>query len=214
MTIRLSLLCALVASLLAFGASPARASLSGEVNAGRAIAARVDARLATCSNLSETDFEHLGEYVVERMVGSRSAHAAINARMDTVMGPENADPMHQALGRGYANCPRAGTGTGTGYGMMGGGAGMIGGTGGWGAMLGSNFSWMRNGAWQHMSRAEWQRAGAPMLGGGWMIGTGGSGWGAGAVIGVVLGALLLGGLAVYLPVRRRWRHGPTHPSPA
>jgi hypothetical protein len=210
MTTRISILMALLASMLAFGAATAYASLSDQVNAGKAIAARVDASTATCTNLSTTAFEHLGEYVMERMVGSRSAHEAMNARIEAMMGTENADRMHQALGRRYASCAT----TGTGYGMMG-GAGMMSGSstgaGGWAAMMSSDLSWMRNGSWQHMNRADWQRAGRNMIGSG-MMGTASGDWGIGAVVGVVLGALLLGGLAVYAALRRPWRHGPSHPS--
>jgi hypothetical protein len=208
MTRRISILPAIVASILALGASAAYASLTDEVNAGKAIAARVDAGTATCKSLSTTDFEHLGEYVMERMVGSRSAHEAMNARMDTMIGSANTDRMHEALGRRYGGC--ATTGIGSAYGMMGGG--MMGGSaGGWGAMMGSDYSWMRNGAWQHMTRAHWQRAGASMMGTGWMH-TGSSGWSTGAVIGVVLAALVLGGLAVYAVVRYPRRHGRSQPS--
>jgi hypothetical protein len=209
MTTRLSILIAVLASMLAFGATSALASLSDEVSAGKTIAARGDAGTATCTNLSTTDFEHLGEYVMERTVGSRSAHQAMNARMDAIMGTENSDRMHQAIGRRYAGC----TTTGTGAGMMG-GTGMMGTTGGWGAMMGPNYAWMRNGAWQHMTRSDWQRAGNYMMGHGWMMAVGGSGWSTGAVIAVVLGALALGGLAVYALVRRPWRHGPSHPTTA
>ena len=81
-------------------------------------------------------------------------------------------------------------------------------------MMGSNFSWMRNGAWQHMTRADWQRAGGHMMGSGWMMDAGGSGWSTGAIIAVVLGALVLGGLAVYAALRRPWRRGPSHPGTA
>ena len=194
MTTRISILVALLASMLAFGVSSAYASLSDEVNSGRAIAARVDAGTATCKTLSTTDFEHLGEYVMERMVGSRSAHETMNSRMEAMIGAGNADRMHQALGRRYAGCATSATGSG----MMGGG-GMMGGAstgGGWGAMMRSDLSWMRNGSWQHMTRAGWQNAASRMMGSG-MMNTGASGWSTGAVIGVVLGALLLGGLAVY-----------------
>jgi len=146
---------------------------------------------------------------MERTVGSRSTHQAMNARMDAIMGIENSDRMHQAIGRRYAGC----TTTGTGSGMMG-SSGMMGGGGGWGAMMGSGYAWMRNGTWQHMTRADWQRAGDYMMVHGWMMNTAGSGWSTGAVIAVVLGALALGGLAVYAVLRRPWRHGPSDPSTA
>ena len=208
MTPRLSILLAVFAGILAFGASSALASLSDEVNGGKATAARVDAGTTRCENLSTTDFEHLGEYVMERMSGSRSAHEAMNARMEAMIGSENTDRMHAAIGRSYAGCA-----TGTGSGMMG-GTGMIGGTGGWGTMMGSGYAWMRNGAWQHMTRADWQRAGGYMMGQGWMMDGGGSGWSSGAIIAAVLGALALGGLAVYTLLRRPGRRGRSRPSPA
>jgi hypothetical protein len=208
MTTRIAWLLTLLASMLAFGAAPAYASLSDEVNAGQRIAAHVDAGTATCTTLSTTEFEHLGEYVMERMIGSRSAHQAMNSRMEAMIGSGNADRMHQALGRRYASC----TTTATGSGMMGGG--MMGGAstgGGWGAMMRSDLSWMRNANWQHMNRADWQNAASHMIGSGTMN-TGGSGWSTGAVIGVALGALLLGGLAVYAALRRPWRHDPSQPT--
>lgn len=214
MTARIPLVAGLVVTMLAFGVSSAYASLSNEVNAGKAIAARVDAGTATCENLSTADFEQLGEYVMDRMVGSRSAHQAMNARMDAMMGAENADRMHQALGRRYADCTTAGLGAG--YGMMGGGmmGGGYGGTHGWDAMMGSGYAWMRNGAWQHMTRGDWQRVGDHMMGNGWMNGTGSSGWSSGAVIAVVLSALLVGGLTAFALLRRAWRRPPSTPSPA
>lgn len=72
---------------------------------------------------------------------------------------------------------------------------------------------MRNGTWQHMTRADWQRAGASMMGSSWMR-AGSGGWSTGAVIGVVLGALVLGGLVVYAVLRHPWRHGSSQPTTA
>ena len=135
--------------------------------------------------------------------------------MDTRIGAENADRMHEALGRRYAGC--ATTWTGHGWGMMGGSGTMgasSGGARGWGAMMGSDLSWMHNRSWQHMSRGDWQRAGGYMMGTGWMMGTGGSEWSTGAVIAVVLVALLLGALVVYVALRRPWRRGPSQPRTA
>lgn len=73
---------------------------------------------------------------------------------------------------------------------------------------------MRNGTWQHMNRGGWQNAGAYMMGNGWMAGPG-SGWSTGTIIGVVLGALALGGLAIYLLLRHRpRRQRPSQPTTA
>ncbi|HSP64974.1 MAG TPA: hypothetical protein VLO10_02175 [Candidatus Deferrimicrobium sp.] len=203
-------LIALLAAAIALGllaAAPALAAPSDEA-AGRTVAARLQSGQASCRNLSSSDFEHLGEYVMDHVVGSRATHEAMNARMDAMMGATNTDRMHQALGRRYAGCTTTASGSGTmGSGaMMGGGSA---GAGGWGAMMGSGYAWMRGGTWRHMSRGDWGRAGGYMMGSGWM-GDSGGGWSTAAVIGVVVGALALGGLVAYLLLRRR--PGGQHPS--
>ncbi len=217
MTPRVTGLVATLVAALTLAATPALASLSDEVAAGQSVASGLQSGRVTCNGLTRSDFEHLGEYVMERMVGSRSVHAAMNARMEQMMGSENADRMHALLGRTYAGCASATAGTGGG--MMGSG-GMMGGTGGgimgWGAMMGSStWSWMHNGSWQHMSRGQWQQLANSMMGGNVSFSSG-DGWSTGAVVGVVLGSLLLGALlaVVLVLVRRRWRHHPPGASAA
>ena len=81
MTVRVSPVFALVAAVLALAAAPALASLADEVAAGREVAQRLQAGATGCNKLSDADFEHLGEHVMERMLGSRAAHRAMNDRM-------------------------------------------------------------------------------------------------------------------------------------
>ena len=203
MNVKSVILISVLLGALALGAVPALAALGDEVAPGRAVAAQLQAGTTSCSKLSDGDFEHLGEYVMDRMVGSRSAHEAMNARMDAGMGSANTDRMHQALGRRFAGCGGGNTG-----GMMGGGGMMMGGgygDGDWGAMTGSgNWSWMRNGSWQRMTSAQWRQVGNSVMGPG-MMRFGHSGWSTGAVIAVVLAALLVGGLVVLVALRRPWR---------
>lgn len=216
MTARIPLAIGLLTAMLAFGASAAHASLSQEVTAGKAVAKRVDAGTATCKTLSTNDFEHLGEYVMERMVGSHAAHQAMNAHMEQTIGAENADRMHQALGRRYAGCSTSGWANGPG--MMSGSGGMMGGgygdSRGLGAMMGSGYAWMRNGAWLHMTRNDWRHAGGYMMGNGWMIGTVSGGPSSGAVVGLALGAFLVLAIVALGLFRRTRRHPPSTPTPA
>ena len=199
MIARISTVAALVTGALALLASPALASLGSEVARGQQVAAQVQAGKVSCSKLSDSDFEHLGEYVMDRMIGSRSTHQAMNDRMESMMGTDTADRMHEALGRRFADCPGGGAG-----GMMGGA--MMGG----GGMMGAgNWSWMRNGSWRHMTQAQWRNAANSIMGGGWMMsGNGNGGWHTAAVVGAVLIALLLGGLIVYAIVRIEQRRHP------
>jgi hypothetical protein len=209
MTVRVSLVFGLVVAVLAVAVAPALASLAGEVAVGRGVAQRLQAGATSCDKLSDADFEHLGEYVMERMLGSRTDHRAMNDRMTAMIGDANTERIHELMGRRYAGCGTQGAGAGMmGPGMMGGGSGAASG-GGWAAMMASgDFAWMRDGAWRHMSRADWQRVGTAWMGPGMMSRT--AGWSTAAVLAVVLGGLALGGLAMYTMLRRPWRR---HRSP-
>ncbi|HEX5619553.1 MAG TPA: hypothetical protein VFX51_14125 [Solirubrobacteraceae bacterium] len=195
---------ALIAAVLAVIAAPALAAPADEVAAGREVAQRLQAGATSCNTLSDADFEHLGEYVMERMLGSRAAHRAMNDRMTAMIGDANTERMHELMGRRYAGCGTQGAGPGImGPGMMGGGSGTAS-SGGWGAMMASaDFAWMRGDGWRHMSRADWQRVASSWMGPGMMSRT--DGWSTGAVLAVVLGGLALGGLAMYAVLRRPWR---------
>lgn len=211
MLARLSLSVALVAAALLMVAAPASASLGAEVSAGRGVARQLQANKTSCDKLSDADFEHLGEYVMDRMVGSRSQHEAMNARMSSMMGSSNEERMHELMGRRYAGCDTTGAGAMMAPGMMGGGPSS---SGGWGAMMSSRgYSWMHDGTWQHMSRSDWQRVGDAWMGPG-MMGNGHHGWSVGEVLAVILGALLVVALVITVATIRPWRRRPTPPSPA
>ena len=208
---RVSLLLVVAGALLAGAVTPAFAALGDEVGAGGAVAKQLQVHTTSCSKLSDTDFEHLGEYVMERTVGSRAAHAAMNQRMASIMGTSAEERMHQLMGRRYADCGVAGAGAsgmmGGGGGMMGGGGGMAAGVGGTAMMSSGDLSWMRNGNWQHMSRAQWREVQRAWMGSA-MMNNGHHGWSVGGVLAAVFGAVLLAGLVAFLAVR-----GPRRPRP-
>ena len=140
---------------------------------------------------------------MERRVGSRAAHAAMNQRMASMMGSAAEERMHQLMGRRYADCGAAGAGAG---GMIGGG-GMAAGAGGPAMMSSSDLSWMRNGNWQHMNRSQWRDVQRAWMGNA-MMNDGHHGWSVGGILAVVFGAVLLAGLVAFLAVRRPWRPRP------
>jgi hypothetical protein len=201
---RARLLLVVAAALLAVGVTPAFAALGDEVAAGGAIARQLQGHSTSCSKLSDADFEHLGEYVMERTVGSRAAHAAMNQRMASVMGSAAEERMHQLMGRRYANCGAAGSAAG---GMMGVGGGMAARAGGAAMMSSSDLGWMRNGSWQHMNRAQWRDVQRAWMGNA-MMNDGHHGWSVGGVLAVIFGAALLAGLVAFLAVRRPGRPRP------
>jgi hypothetical protein len=192
----------LVATLVALGgaAAPALATLGGDVAAGQQVAAQLQSGEANCRDLSAGQFEHLGEYVMDRMVGSRPTHAAMNERMSRATGAENTDGMHELMGRSFAGCAADGaSGMPTGPGMMG---------GDWGGMMRSSaWNWMHSGAWRQMSQADWRKLAGTMMGARYTT-AGDHGWSTAAVIAVALGAVLVGTLLVLLLMRRPWQHRP------
>ena len=197
-----------VAALAALGvaAAPALASLGDEVGAGQQLAAQVQSGRATCQTLSAVQFERLGEYVMDRMVGSRVAHEAMNERMTRAVGAENTDRMHELMGHSLAGCAAGGaSGVPMGPGMMGGGYGAM--------MRSSRWGWMHDGTWQQMSQSEWRQLATTMMGAHYTTARD-NGWSTTAVI-VVLGAVLVGALFALLLARRPWqRRPPSAPSAA
>lgn len=212
MLARLSLLVALLTAAVLVAAAPASASLATEVTAGRDVARQLQSGSTGCDKLKAADFEHLGEYVMDSMLGSRAVHEAMNARMSAMLGTANGDRMHELMGRRYAGCATSGAGAMMGPGMMGGGPPS---SSDWGAMMNSRgYTWMHDGTWQHMSRTEWRHVGASWMGAGMMGGGHHDGWSTGAMVAWMLGGLLLIALIVALVVVRPWRRRPVPPTGA
>lgn len=191
----LSLLALLIAPIAAFG------SVADEQRQGAELSAQLHSGAKTCGQLSDEDFDHIGEFVMGRFLGSTQAHEAMNERMRLMMGEQAEQRMHELMGRRYSGCSQ---GQSSRTGMM--GSGMMGGNGGPGGfgpmMRSGDWGWMMNGAWLGMNRADWHRLESHLLG---TSSTSGSGWSVWAIVGVGLGAALLAGLAVFVLVRRRFR---------
>jgi hypothetical protein len=185
---------ALVLAALGVAPSTALASVGAEQAAGRALAQQVQSGKRSCDSLSADDLDHIGEFVMGRMIGSSSAHEAMNARMIAVIGAPAESRMHQVLGARFAGCT---TNTRNGAnGPMMGGQGMMGSS--------SDWSWMTGSNWKHMSAADWQTVQRRMLGTS-AARTMHGGWDTRNVVLVALAVALAGGLTGVLLVRRPWR---------
>jgi hypothetical protein len=84
--------------------APAAANLAQEVQAGRALAAAVESGRSSCGELSNSQFDAIGEFTMARYVGDERAHEAMNRRMVRMMGETGEARMHAALGRRYSGC--------------------------------------------------------------------------------------------------------------
>ena len=176
----------------------ASASLADEQRQGAAMVAQLQSGAKSCGDLSGEDFDHIGEYVMGRALGSTSAHAAMNERMTLMLGERREQRMHQLMGARFAGCA---TTSGAGGSVM--GPGMMGGSyGDWGSMMRSgDWSWMMGGNWRTMSRQDWQRPQRQWMGTS-AASSGHGGWSPWAIAAVALGAALLVTLAVVAVIRR------------
>ncbi len=164
--------------------SSAHASVADEQQQGQQLAEQVQSGQRPCRSLSPTDLDHIGEFVMGRMVGSTSAHQAMNQRMTQVLGEQTESRMHQALGARFVGCAAGTAGKNGrtapyGPGSMMGNGGMMGN----GPMMGSGPAWrgrdqrewgamMRSGRWDSMmSSGAWPQMMGPSSDWSWMMGS-------------------------------------------
>lgn len=158
------LLFASILPALAFAQAASADELSAAVAAGQALSAKLVGEQASCASLADADYEKLGEYYMDRMMGT--SHAAMNAALIARLGENGEEQMHIVMGKRMSGCdPQAAYPAGIsgfmpmmggnyaegnwGYPMMGYG-GMMGGFGGYGAypvgMMGwggyGGYSWL------------------------------------------------------------------------
>lgn len=96
--------------------------------AGKAVWDKLQNKETTCKNLTEDDFDVLGDFFMGNAVGSN--HASMNLMMKNRMGEEGEKQMHIAIGKRLSGCSTNATlPNGSGYfmPMMGGLGGMMGG---------------------------------------------------------------------------------------
>lgn len=191
-----SVIAALVAALLALtalAAAPAMGATSEEQQ-GAQLLRNLQAGKATCTSLSTTNFERIGEYVMGRMLGSSAAHDAMNRQMAAMMGSGGETQAHVFMGQRFAGCAtgRAPVAFGAMMGMM--GAGMMGSAYGGNAtstMMGSG-----------------NRGTGGMMGFGYVSPTASrnNGWSSGDTVMVILMGLLIGLAIGAFAAWRPWRH--------
>lgn len=94
--------------LAAFAAAFAIPAIASSVAAEEADGARVLREIKagdrSCAEVSASEFDHVGEYAMGRVLGSTAAHEAMNERMTRMMGEAGETRMHVLMGRRYAGC--------------------------------------------------------------------------------------------------------------
>lgn len=111
---------------------------------GKAIWEKLQAKQVKCKDLTDDNFEVLGEYFMGQSIGNTEKHAVMNQMMQNMMGQNSEEQMHIALGKRSSGCDTNASFP-QGYGlpmmwwMMGGGGNHMMGYGGWG---GFGFGWI------------------------------------------------------------------------
>src|SRR3989338_2144759 len=69
---------------------------------GKIVWERLQAKQATCADLSDEDFGALGEYFMGTMMGD--ANASMNAMMTRVHGEDGEEQIHTVMGKRFSGC--------------------------------------------------------------------------------------------------------------
>jgi hypothetical protein len=86
------------------GSSADVSSTAKDEAEGKIIFDKLQSKQVTCQELSDDDFDVLGDYYMGQMAGSTEAHAQMNARMTRMMGENGEKQMHIALGKRLSGC--------------------------------------------------------------------------------------------------------------
>ncbi len=83
---------------------------------GKEIWGKLQAKQLECKNLTDDNFEVLGEYFMGQMVGS--SHETMNNMMKQMMGKEGEEQMHKVLGKRLSGCDLNTSYPSSGFGFM------------------------------------------------------------------------------------------------
>jgi putative membrane protein len=114
-----------------------------EEQEGKEIWEKLQVKELECKNLTDEQYDSLGEYFMGQSIGNTQRHAAMNQMMTSMMGDEGERKMHVTLGKRYSGCdpdaqtPSNGLGFMPMMWMMGGGGNPMMGYNGWGG-----FGWI------------------------------------------------------------------------
>ncbi len=100
---RLFTISLLAVAIAGVGSTSAWASAKEEQQ-GAAVLQQLQSGKTSCSKLTATQSELIGENVMGRMLGSTSAHNAMNTRLTATMGTRGEEQAHQFMGRRFAGC--------------------------------------------------------------------------------------------------------------
>lgn len=77
---------------------------AGEEREGKDIWDSLQSKQLTCNDLTDENFEALGEYFMGQAIGNTERHAAMNHMMTNMIGEDEEKQMHITLGKRSSGC--------------------------------------------------------------------------------------------------------------
>jgi hypothetical protein len=74
---------------------------------GKALFEKLQSKQANCTDLTDSDFELIGEYLMGQKL--QSEHAQMNRMMKNMMGEEGEEQMHVMMAKNATGCSHAST---------------------------------------------------------------------------------------------------------
>ena len=91
----------LVIILVIAAATPVVASAASEQQQGAQVLSKVQGGKPQGTNLTNTEYQHVGQYLMGRALGSAQRYEAMDSLMDRMMGQSASDQMYQYMGERY-----------------------------------------------------------------------------------------------------------------
>ena len=91
----------LVIVLAIAAAAPAVASAASEQQQGAQVLSEVQARKLQGTKVTSAQYQHVGQYLMGRALGSTQRYEAMDSLMDRMMGQSVSDQMYQYMGEHY-----------------------------------------------------------------------------------------------------------------
>jgi len=85
---------------------------------GKEIWEKLQAKQLECKNLTNDNFNSLGEYFMGQSIGNTQRHTIMNQMMTNMMGEEEEKQMHITMGKRFSGCDASATIPSSGRGFM------------------------------------------------------------------------------------------------
>ena len=151
---------------------------AGEEAEGKEIWKKLLSKQTTCEELTDDNYEVLGEYFMGQSIGNTERHAAMNQMMTNMMGENGEKQMHIALGKRLSGCDTNASYPSSGLGFM--------------PMMGMMY--MMGSAFAPWSFGEMKGGGNPMMGSFGTNQMGTFGWGFGWIFMILFWGLIILGI--------------------